>query len=78
MIARLIADDSLLAVKHVLGKFFQKRFGDQFLATDIDLELDVVRFRGIDPERLLKIVPEQLASGASGFDRRVEVVRHQE
>ena len=37
-----------------------------------------MRFRGIDPERLLKIVPEQLASGASGFDRRVEVVRHEE
>jgi hypothetical protein len=27
---------------------------------------------------LLKLVPEQLARGASGFDRCVEVMRHEE
>ena len=76
MIARLVADDSLFAVERVLGKFFQEQLGDQRLRADIDLEFDVVRFRGIDPERLLKTVPEQFAGGASGFHRRVEIVRH--
>ena len=37
-----------------------------------------MRLGGIDAERLLKMVPEQLAGGARGFDRRVEVMRHEE
>ncbi len=78
MIAFLIAYNSFLAIKRVLRKFFQKRFGDQFLRPHIDLEFDVVRLGRIDAERLLKMVPEQLASGARGFDRRVEVMRHEE
>ena len=78
MIAFLIAHNSFLAIKRMLRKFFQERFGDQFLGPHIDLKFDVVRLGRINAERLLKMVPEQLASGARGFDRRVEVMRHEE
>ena len=78
MIAFLIAHNSFLAIKRMLGKFFQERFGDQFLSAHIDFEFDVVRLERIDAERLLKLVPEQFAGGARGFDRRVEVMRHDE
>ena len=78
MIALLVAHDSFFAIERVLGKFFQERFGDQFLGAHIDLELDVVRRGRIDAERLLKMVPKQFAGGARGFDRRVEIMRHEE
>jgi hypothetical protein len=65
-------------MKRMLGKFLQKRFGDQFLRSHIDFKFDVVRLGGINAERLLKMLPEQLASGARGFDRCVEVMRHEE
>ena len=76
MIARLVAHDSFFAIKRVLGKLFQERFGDQILSPHVDFQLDVVRRGRIDAERLLKVVPEHFARGAGGFDGRVEIMRH--
>ena len=77
VIAFLVAHNSFFSVKRMLGKSVQERFGDQFLRPHIDFKFDVVRLGGINAERLLKILPEQLASGARGFDRCVEEMRHE-
>ena len=45
-------------------------------AQNIDLELDVVRGRGVDRERLLKMRAEQFASRAGRFVRDFEVMHH--
>jgi hypothetical protein len=60
----------------VLRKFFQEHFGDQRLGANIDLEFDVVRFRGVHPERLLKTMAQHFAGGAGRFHRGVEIMRH--
>ena len=40
--AGLIAHDSFFAIKCVLGKLFEKEFGNQLLRLNIDLEFDIV------------------------------------
>ena len=77
MIARLVAHDSLLAVERVLRKFLQEQFGDERLGANIDLELDVVRFRRVHAERLLERLPQHFARGPGRFDRCVEIMRHE-
>ena len=42
----------------------------------IDLELDVVRRRGIDRERFLEMRAEQVAGGAGRFCPRLEIMHH--
>ena len=67
IVARLVADDAFLAVERVLRKTLEQNFRDQILRQDIDLELDVVRGRGVDRERFLEMRAEQFAGGASRF-----------
>jgi hypothetical protein len=77
MITGLVADDSFLAVESVFREFFQERLGDQRLGPDVDLELDVVRFRGVDAERLREAMPQHLAGGARRFHCCIKIVRHE-
>jgi hypothetical protein len=60
----------------MLREFFQEQLRDQGLGAAIDLELDVVRLRGIHPERSLKTMAQHFAGAASRFHRCVEVMRH--
>src|SRR5580704_6314748 len=78
MITRLVAHDSFLAVKCVLGKFSQQRFGDQLLGLDIDRELDVVRQQGADVLRAIKIFAKQLAGLTRRFLSCIEIMLHTE
>ena len=77
MIARLVAHDSLLAVERVLRKFLQEQFGDERLGANIDLELDVVRFRRVHAERLLEAMPQHFAGGPRRFHGGIEIVGHE-
>ena len=61
MIARLVANDSFFAIKRMFRKTFEQDFRDQILRQNIDLELDVVRGRGVDRERFFKMRTEQFA-----------------
>ena len=63
MIACLVADDSFFAVKRVLRKTLEQDFRDQILRQNIDLELDVVRGRGVDRERFFETARGAIARG---------------
>ena len=76
--ARLVADDSFFAVKRVLGKLFQQRFGDELLCLDVDREFDVVRFEDVHVLRAMEIFAKKLARGARSILGRVEIVLHGE
>ena len=62
MIARLVAHDSLFAIKRVFRKTLEQDFCDQVLGQDINLELDVMRGGSVDRERLCKICAEKFTS----------------
>ena len=76
IIARLVADDSFFAIKRVFRKTFEQHLRDQILGLNIDLEFDVVRSRGVDRERLLKMRAEQIAGRAGRFFRGLEIMCH--
>src|ERR1700736_847670 len=78
MLARLVANGSFFAVESVLGKFLQERLSDELLRLDIDGELDVVRQRGVDVLRTIKIVAQQLSRFARSVLGRVEIMLHEE
>ncbi len=76
MIARLVADDSLFAIKRVLRKTLEQDFRDRVLGQDIDLELDVMRGGGVDHERLFKMRAEQFTGRLRRFFRHPEIMHH--
>src|SRR6266404_3363913 len=78
MLARLVADDSFLAVERMLGKLFQQFFRDQLLRFNVDGELDVVRGESVDVLRAMEILPKQLTGGARGGLGSIEIMLHEE
>ena len=76
VIALLIADDALFALKRVLWKTPKQHFADQILRLHIDLELDVVRQRRLHRERLLEARAEQIARGSGRFGGGGEIMDH--
>ena len=72
----MIADDSLFAIKRVFRKTFEQDFRDQVLGQNINLELDVVRGRGVDRERLFKVRAEQFTGRLRRFFRHLEIMHH--
>src|SRR5689334_12675497 len=51
MLGYRLAHNSFFAVKGMMRELVQKQSGDEFLCSDINLELDVVRPGHIHPER---------------------------
>jgi hypothetical protein len=74
----LVADDSLFAVKGMLGKLFEERLGDELLSFDVDLQLDVVGESSVDVLRAIKILPKQFAGFAGGVVGGIEIMLHEE
>src|SRR5207244_11636699 len=61
----------------VLSELVGQRFGDQFLVTDVDFELDVVFGGLIHLHWFLTVVPQHFAGGASRFNGGVEIMGHE-
>ena len=59
-----------------MRKLLQEQSGNELLRSNIDLELDVVRLGRIDPEWMLKVLPQQFAGGACRPFRGIEVMLH--
>ena len=76
ILARLIADQALFAVERVLRMLPQQDFGDEILRQHIDLELDVVRGRGVDRQRFFEMRAQQFTGGAGRLFRDFEVCNH--
>ena len=76
VIARLVAHDSFLAIKSVFRETLEQDLRDQILGQHIDLQLDIVRRRGLDGERLFEMGTKQFAGGAGGFFGYGEMWRH--
>jgi hypothetical protein len=64
----LVADDPFLAIERVFGKTSEQNFRDQILRENVNLELDVMRGRGIDDAWFAEMNAEEVAGGASGFN----------
>jgi hypothetical protein len=62
----------------MLRKLLEKKMGDEVLSFYVDLELKVMGLGGIDSERALEILPEQIAGRTRGILGRVEIMLHDE
>src|SRR3954452_3155752 len=76
MVARLIADDTFLAVKSMARKFLQQQISNDLLAFDVDRQLNVVSFGGIDPAGQIEILTQKLARGACRLIGGLQVMPH--
>ena len=76
ILALLIANDSFFAIKRVSRKVFRSEWSINSCVRTSISSLMSCASADVDTKRLMKMLPEQIAGGARGFDRRVEVMRH--
>ena len=76
MVARLVADNSLFAVKRMFRELFQQCFSDQLLCLNVDREFDIVRLGDVDVLLAVKIFAKKIARRARSILGRVEIMLH--
>jgi hypothetical protein len=61
----------------VIRKALEEQARDEILRADIELQLDVVRLKGIHIERLAEVAAEEFARGACRFNGGFKISVHE-